>query len=144
MENTNDTNSSISHNLNQNLEQSKASNVYQDENNLHNKSHENLTQEELENLLKKMKKSKKEKEFKINSGNIAIISSSLGLLLCTITKLLRILLALTGGIIIFLYIISAILIFFALFASVKNSMKNELITVDSFFTGVALIVLILI
>ena len=89
-------------------------------------------------------KNKKEREFKINSGNMAIIASSISLLLSVINKLLRMLVLVSGGIIIFVYIVCSLLSFFALYSCIKNAIKNSAITVDSFFCGVSLLVLILI
>jgi len=86
----------------------------------------------------------KEREFKINSGNLAIISSSLSLVLSAVNKLLRMLVLISGGLIIFLYIISALLSFFALFNCIKFAMKEKQITVDSYLCGISILVLILI
>ena len=89
-------------------------------------------------------KSQKEREFKINSGNEAIFASSIALVLSAVNKLLRMLVLVSGGLIIFLYVISALLSFFALFSCIKNAMKEKNITVDSYFCGISLLVLILI
>lgn len=105
----------------------------------------NLTSEKQEDKKQgEEKKQKKEIDFKINSGNIAVISSSLALLLSTVNKLLRMLVLVSAGLVIFLYIVSALLSFFALFSCIKNSFKNKQITIDAYLCGISLLVLILI
>lgn len=132
---------------NANIEISK-SNEKSDSNQHDNISNENLDNDFKDknnvNLKNQNSKSKKEMEFKINSGNIAIIASSISLLLSVVNRLLRMLVLVSPGLIIFLYILSGILSFFALFCCIKNTIQNKQIAVDSYFCGISIVVLILI
>ena len=89
-------------------------------------------------------KEKKERNWVINAGNMAILASSLSLVIDVVHKLLRMVLIAYSGLIIFLYILAGILSIFALFASIKYGFKQKGITVDAFFTGISFVALILI
>lgn len=89
-------------------------------------------------------KEKKERNWVINAGNIAILASSLSIVVDVIHKLLRMILVAYSGLIIFLYIIAGVLSILALFASIKYGFKQKSITVDAYFTGISFITLILI
>lgn len=92
----------------------------------------------------KIEKEKKERNWVINTGNIAIIASGLSIVLDVLHKLLRMTVYTYGGLIVFLYIISGVLSVFALLACVKNAFKYKQISIDAYFTGVSFIMLILI
>lgn len=89
-------------------------------------------------------KEKKERNWVINAGNMAILASSLSLVIDVIHKLLRLVLIAYSGLIIFLYVLAGILSIFALIASIKYGFKQKTITVDAFFTGISFVTLILI
>lgn len=89
-------------------------------------------------------KEKKERNWVINAGNMAILASSLSLVIDVVHKLLRMVLIAYSGLIIFLYVLAGILSIFALFASIKYGFKQKGITVDAFFTGISFVALILI
>ena len=89
-------------------------------------------------------KQKKERNWVINTGNMAIIASSLSIVIDVIHKLLRMILYAYSGLIIFMYIISGILSVFALIACIKNAFKYKQISIDAYFTGISFIMLILI
>lgn len=87
---------------------------------------------------------KTERNWVINTGNIAVLSSSLSLVLAVINKLVRMLLLIDNGLVIFMYILSAVLSTLALVACIKNGFKAKDYTIDAYLTGVSFIVLILI
>ena len=89
-------------------------------------------------------KEKKERNWVIKAGNMAILASSLSLVIDVVHKLLRMVLIAYSGLIIFLYVLAGILSIFALFASIKYGFKQKGITVDAFFTGISFVALILI
>lgn len=89
-------------------------------------------------------KQKKERNWVINTGNMAIIASSLSLVIDVIHKLLRMVLVAYSGLIIFLYILSGILSVFALIACIKYGFKSKTLFIDAYLTGVSFIALILI
>lgn len=90
------------------------------------------------------KKEKRQRNFVINSANMAIIASSIALALNVIHKLLRMLLVVSAGLIVTLYVLAGILCFIALFSAIKYGFKEKSITVDAFLTGIAFVTLILI
>ena len=79
-----------------------------------------------------------------NTGNMAIIAGGLSIIIDVVHKLLRMLLVAYSGVIVFLYILAGILSVFALFACVKNGLKNKQITLDAYITGISFVTLILI
>ena len=92
----------------------------------------------------KIEKEKKERNWVINTGNIAIIASGLSIVLDVLHKLLRMTVYAYGGLIIFLYIVSGVFSVFALLACIKNAFKYKQISIDAYFTGISFIMLILI
>lgn len=96
------------------------------------------------NTVQNEEKTKKERNWVINTGNIAILASSLSLAIDVVHKLLRMVLIASTGIIIFLYILAGILSVFALIASIKYGFKSKEITIDAYLTGISFIALILI
>ncbi|MGN1227337.1 MAG: hypothetical protein ACI4TX_01700 [Christensenellales bacterium] len=96
------------------------------------------------NTVQNEEKTKKERNWVINTGNTAILASSLSLAIDVVHKLLRMVLIASTGIIIFLYILAGILSVFALIASIKYGFKSKEITIDAYLTGISFIALILI
>lgn len=101
-------------------------------------------QKNAKNSEKNDENTKKERNWIINTGNIAIIASSLAIVIDVINKLIRMLLIVSNGLIVFMYIIAGILTTFALIACIKNGFKAKEFTIDAYFTGVAFVLLILI
>ena len=92
----------------------------------------------------RVEKQRKERNWVINTGNMAIIASSLSIVIDVLHKLLRMVLYAYSGLIIFMYIISGALCVFALIACIKNAFKYKQISIDAYFTGISFIMLILV
>ena len=110
----------------------------------YNKENYQTTKLEYEQQNAESEKQKKERNWIINTGNMAIIASSLSLMINVIHKLLRLVLVVYGGLIVFLYILAGIFSVFALFACIKYGFKSKQITLDAYLTGISFIALILI
>jgi len=83
--------------------------------------------------------------FQISSKNLAIYASCLSMTISIVHKLLRMFSFGYLGLIIMLYVVAGILSFFALICTIKHAKtKDSCFTVDNYFCGISLVLLLLV